>query len=364
MTLRVNNAAETGLKADSCDGEGRSESTEVRTYQCSVQLISDSPGQDTITEARAFLRANSKMPWYGREWNYGTKRDPFATCRSVKIRRNLNTFDVSATFSSEAEKKDEKPDEEGNPTDDPTKWRTELDIRYSQTAMAIDSAKFIGFSRPVNNNRLFPGRVGPIVNSAMQPLDVQHMKEVDTQTIRCTFYRAEWEQAEAQKFIGKVNSNPVLVLMPKLGFRANYPARTLKVREYGGRSEVANRKAFWSITIEVIYKPDGWLLEVLDTGFGTIVAPGEPKLPHRVGAIDPDPDSEAWESTTWSAPVIERMGNTPIEQAVDQNGNPIAVAGFLNGQGQMLPAGQDPVYLKYQIYDEVSFATLFALASA
>jgi len=183
------------------------------------------------------------------------------------------------------------------------------------------------------------------------------MKEVDTQTIRCTFYRAEWDQAEAAKFIGKVNSNPLLVAMPKLGFRANYPAGTLKVREYGGRSEIANRKAFWSITIEVIYKPDGWCVEVLGTGICTIVAPGEPKLPHRVGAIDPDPDSEQWESTTWSAPVIERMGNTPIEQAVDQNGNPIAVAGHLDGQGQMLPAGQEPVYLKYQIYEETSFST-------
>lgn len=351
MTLRVNNAAETGLRADSCDGEGRSESTEVRTYQCSVQLISDSPGQDTITEARAFLRANSKMPWYGREWNYGTKRDPFATCRSVKIRRNLNTFDVSATFSSEAEKKDEKPDNEGNPTDDPTKWRTELDIRYSQTAMAVDRAKFIGFSRPVNNNRLFPGRVGPIVNSAMQPLDVQHMKEVDTQTIRCTFYRAEWDQAEAQKFIGKVNSNGLLIAMPKLGFRANFPAQTLKVREYGGRSEVANRKAFWSVTIEVIYKPDGWLLEVLDSGFGTDLRPGKPK----VG----DPDGEVWTSVE-----LNLLGNTPVEQSVDKNGNPIAVAGLMDGQGDMLQAGQEPVYLKYQIYEETSFATLFALASA
>lgn len=351
MTLRVNNEAETGLKSDSCDGEGRSESTEVRTYQCSVQLISDSPGQDTITEARAFLRANPKMPWYGREWNYGTKRDPFATCRSIKIRRNLNTFDVSATFSSEAEKKDEKPDNEGNPTDDPTKWRTELDIRYSQTAMAVERATFIGFSRPVNNNRLFPGRVGPIVNSLMQQLDVQHMKEVDTQTIRCTFYRAEWDQAEAAKFIGKVNSNPLLVAMPKLGFRANYPAGTLKVREYGGRSEIANRKAFWSITLEVIYKPDGWLLEVLDTGFGTQLVPGEPKIG--------DPDGEVWTSVD-----LNLLGNTPVEQAVDVNGNPIAVAGHLDGAGKMLKPGQEPVYLKYQIYEETSFATLFALASA
>lgn len=338
------------LRVDEMDGEGRSEAEETRSYNVSVRLVSDANGSDTITEARAYLKANSNMPWYGRSWSLGSSRDPLATCRSVRVRRSHTTFDVTATYTTDTEKNEEKPDDKGNPSTDPLEWRTEMDISYSQTAMAIESATFRGFSRPAGNPWLVPGRVGPIVNSALQPLDVQHLKEVDIQLIRCTFNVKDWDQDRAQQYIGAVNNAPFLVLIPALNFRANFAARTCKVRQYGGRSMYTNRKAYWAVTLEMMVKLDGWRLNVLDSGFGNRMAPGDPK----VG----DPDNEVWTSVE-----LPDFGNIPIEQAVDENGNPMAVAGLLDGNGKLLKAGQQPVYLEYQIYRETSFAGLFALAS-
>jgi hypothetical protein len=342
------------LRADVCEGEGRSEVEESRSYTVTVRLVSDAEGADTVSEARAYLKANGNMPWYGRRWGFGTAKDPLATCRSVKITRLHNVFDVYATYTTDTEKKEEKPDNNGDPSDDPLKWRTQLDLSYSQTAMAIEKAKFLGYSIPAGNPWLQPGRIGPIVNSALQPLDVQHLKEVDIQIIRCTFNRREWDQAEAEKFIGKVNQNNVLVLMPAIGFRANFPKQTLKVRQYGGRNEFQNRKSYWAITLEVMYKPDTWVLEVLDSGFGIRNAPGDKKVDNSTHPADAE---------TWSVGELARIGNTPVTHAQDDNGFPMAVPANLDGNGQILPAGQDPVYLRYQIYPEVSFATLFALAS-
>ena len=338
------------LRVDEMDGEGRSEGEEKRNYSVSVRLLSDADGTDTITEARAYLKANSNMPWYGRSWSLGSSKDPLATCRSVRVRRAHNTFDVSATYSTDTDKNEEKPDDKGNPSTDPLKWRTETDISYSQTAMSIEEATFRGFSRPAGNPWLVPGRVGPIVNSALQPLDVQHLKEVDIQLIRCSFNVRDWDQDRAEDFIGAVNSAPFLVHIPAINFRANFVEQTCKVRQYGGRSMYTNRKAYWAVTLEMMVKLDGWRLEVIDSGFGTRNAPGDPK----VG----DPNNERWSSVE-----LAEIGFTPSTQAVDANGNPIAIAGMLDGNGNMLPPGQQPVYLEYQIYREVSFAGLFALAS-
>ena len=338
------------LRVDEMDGEGRSEGEETRSYNVSVRLLSDADGTDTITEARAYLKANSNMPWYGRSWSLGSSRDPLATCRSVRVRRSHNTFDVTANYTTDTEKNEEKPDDKGNPSTDPLEWRTEMDISYSQTAMAIEEAKFIGFSRPVQNALLVPGRYTPILNSAGQPLDVQHLMEVDIQLIRCTFNVREWDQERAAKFIGAVNDAPFLVHIPALNFRANFDSQTCKVRQYGGRSMYTNRKAYWAVTLEMMVKLGGWRLNVLDTGFGTRMAPGDPKIG--------DPDNEVWTSVQ-----LQELGNVPIEQAVDQNGNPMAVAGLLDGNGKLLKAGQKPVYLEYQLYFETSFAGLFALAS-
>jgi len=341
------------LRADVCEGEGRSEVEESRSYSVTVRLVSDAEGADTVSEARAYLKANGNLPWYGRRWGFGTAKDPLATCRSVKITRLHNVFDVYATYTTDTEKNEENPDDKGNPSTDPLEWRTEMDISYSQTAMAIEKARFRGFSRPVQNPWMIPQRFGPfvpILNSARQPLDVQHLEEVDVQVVRCTFNTKEWDQERAFQYIGCVNENDFLVHIPSINFRANFKAGTCKVRQYGGRSMFNNRRAYWAVTIEMMVKYSGWRLQVLDSGFGNRMAPGDPK----VG----DPDNEVWSSVE-----LPDFGNIPIEQAVDQNGNPMAVPGMLDGNGKLLKAGEQPVYLDYQIYPEISFAGLFALAS-
>lgn len=340
------------IKADSFEGEGRDEASETRSFTVGVQLISDAEGTDKYDEARAYLKANRSLPWYGRNWNFGTRADPFATCKSISISRNHNTFDVRATYSSSTERNQEKPNNDGDPTTDPLDWRTELDVSYSQTSVAIEAAKFTGFSRPVGNPFLIPGRLGPPVNSALQPFELQYMKEQSVQVIRCTFNRPDWDQDEGAKYIDKVNRDPFRVLIPSLNYNVMFPARQCKVRQYGGRSMFTNRIAYWQITIEMCVNPDGWRLQLLDRGFGVRMMAGDPKQNIHPADIE-----------QWSSADVLRFGNMPAAHVMGPNDEPMAVPGLLDGNGKLLAPGQQPVYLEYQIYDEISFNTLFALAS-
>lgn len=339
------------LKSDAFEGEGRDEATEVRSFTLGYQLISDD-ATDTYAEARAYLKANSSLPWYGRRWKVGTRGDSQATCRSISITRNHTTFDVRATYNTQSERNQEKPDTNGEPTTDPLRWRPELDISYAQTSVAIEAAEFTGFSRPVGNPFLLPGRRGPPVNSALQPFELQYMREQSVQVFRCTFNREEWDQAEGAKYIDRVNNAPFRVLIPSCNFNVFFPIRQCKVRQYGGRSMFTNGVKYWAITIEMAINPDGWRLQLLDRGFGVRMRPGDQK--QNIHPADAE---------TWSSVEVLQFGNLPAAHVMGPNDEPMAVPGLLNGNGQLLTPNEPPVYLEYKIYEEISFATLFALAS-
>lgn len=303
----------------------------------------------TFTDVYAYLRSSSALPYHGRAFQHETFRDAAAQCVSIEpepAAGSQNAWDVRAVYESTKPPKQEQPDsQKGDATEDPFRWRRECNVSWSQTSIAVEKATFRGFSRPVASRFLQPGRVGPMVNSALAPLDVQHLAELDTQTISISKYVPEWNNQTAQFWIGAVNKADFDFQLRELKGKFSFDAYTLKVRNFGATSDFINGKTAWKQTIELSYNPLGWRLSVLDSGFGPRQAVGDRKQ----GATS--------NSTKVTATDVAKYG--AVGAFVDANGNPSAMPRLLDGDGQELSAGREPVFLIYQIYErEANFGQL------
>ena len=89
-----------------------------------------------------------------------------------------------------------------------------------------------------------------------------------------------------------------------------------------------NGAAFWQITYTLAVKRDTWDVKVLDAGYAELD-------PGSVGAGVPP---------HW-VKIVDDFGHEPTE--------PVP----LNGSGRRLTPGDDPVYLSFRVYREVSYAT-------
>lgn len=302
----------------------------------------------TFSDVYSYLRSSSAMPYHGRAFQHETFRDATAKCVSIEpepVSGSQDSWDVRAIYESTKPPKQERPDnQQGDATEDPFQWRRECNVSWSQTSIGIEKAIFRGFSRPIGNRFLRPGRVGALVNSALQPLDVQHLMELDTQTITISKYVPQWNNQTAQFWIGAVNKADFDFQLRDLNGRFSFDALTLKVRNFGATSDFINGKTAWKQTIELSYNPLGWRLSVLDSGFG----------PRQMLS------DRKYKSTTGeriSAADVQKNGGVGV--FTDENGNPTSVPRLLNGDGEELPAGQDPVFLIYQIYErEANFGQL------
>ncbi len=321
-----------------CTGRGNGKSDPNVSYSVNWRL-SEWTGDALPTFADVFshLRSDSTLPWFGRKFKYREYSDNSAICVAVEPEpadaAGGDVWDVRATYESLKPEKQEQPDGNGEFTEDVFKWRRECSVSWSQTAAAIEKGTFRGFSRPVGNPHLRVGRVGPLVNSAIQPFDVQHMREEDWQTITIAKHVPKWDNDDARAWIGAVNDVGFNFTLNDLRGVFRFPQRTLKVRNFGATSDYINGKECWRQQIELVYRPDGWRLQILDTGFS-----------ERRFAGDHKPDG----TLVSNSDVIQ---NGKWEAFKDENDYPAATAHLLDGNGQRLPPNAEPVYLIYQIYE-------------
>lgn len=100
-------------------------------------------------------------------------------------------------------------------------------------------------------------------------------------------------------------------------------AKTWRCEDISAERKFEEGIFYWQRSFLFVYNPDGWNpYEVLDQGAGYRASPGDTKL------------------TKFFA-----------------NGSPLP-KGHLNGAGGMLPVGDNPVYLHFEIYDELDFGAL------
>lgn len=158
----------------------------------------------------------------------------------------------------------------------------------------------------------------PILNSAKLPFDPPIMLEVSRPIVTVTFNKPSFAIADAEYIQDAVNSDTWYGMAP----------RTLRLVGIEGSSVQENGFAFWQITYTLAIKRDTWDVKPLDAGYAEL-----------------DPGSVGAEIPAHWVKIVDDFGKEPTEAVP------------LNGSGRKLSPDDDPVYLEFRVYREISYAT-------
>lgn len=298
----------------------------------------DDPGDTPDVVLRHFLRSRS-LPWIGRPYKFGNGFDRLSVCRNIDVRMVDNSgghFVADARFESLVQEEEEDDKEQK----DPFRWHDEIEVSYTQQAVAVEKAKFLGFTG-VSNPYMPIKKELPLTNSALVPLDPPLEKELDIKVIRITKVVRNYDDQIADRFNGTINSDQVVINKPAYGFRTTIPSFNGRMKVIGGSFQIENGIKFWRQTIEVHVTPNplGWTSEVLDVGFDELYRSGD-TLPGG-GAVN--------------ATTTNNRGYL-YNKILGRDGTPVTSPMLLNGKGKQLTPGAQPVYGRWSIYKEVSWA--------
>ena len=287
-------------------------------------------GTDSPREVMDYFKADKSLPWPGRAFA-ANGFDNSSTCSQISadyVEASGDTFLVTATYTPESgEGKQQRPDKDGKMTDDPTKWRDEIDIGSTQMFLPMEFATYVG-PRP-RNEFLKPGRFQAVTNSAGEPFDPLPEYELDITVLRITKYGEAWNEDFIAPYRGTINKDHVRINKPNYNFFFQFGPFQGKMKEWAGTAGFANEKVYWKHNIELHVSPVGWRFPLLDKGTTTI-------------GRDPD------DATNYGK----------VIRLKDQSDYPLTSPILLNGNGEALPKGQDPVVLLYARYSEVNYSDI------
>jgi hypothetical protein len=327
---------------------GHAKSDEV-TYDAPyiVKVSSAADGPATIF---AYLRANSSQPWLGRSFSYGNDSDVSAICKEIsqpqraKGHDGLWTFD--AKYSTKLDSSDQKPDNNGEPTDVPMDWRPEVRVSRATHEQPCDKAIYRGgFLHAIPIATI--GLSYCPMNSALQVYDPPLVKDFSRLTFSCRFWRQFYNADQAQMLFDSVNSDAVTFqsYIPIIGTFGQY---TLKVGDIRGNPQRESRELFgvrvmldyYEIEMEVQYNRDGWREKVVDRGNRRIIQEGQ--LDGFGGSI--------------SMTDIISGKQAPNAVILGKDGHPVASPILLDGAGNALVDNRNPIQITWQKYVELFYS--------
>jgi hypothetical protein len=247
---------------------------------------------------------------------------------------------VVGTYESPGRPQDhhDGTDDNGKPTKDPLKFHDEIEISYAQHTRPMEKAKLISPAIP----GVAQGVWGPVRNSAGAVFAPPLERDNSRFTLKITKNKASYPSNQADNYRDAVNSDTFTISKSKLGFTRTFQKYTVKMKNIGGRLQFQNDVVFWPVVYEMEIDTEfGWRFDVLDKGLAASARAGDPD--GRGGTI--------------SNSDIQR-GQPQMRRLVDAAGVPLSEPVLLDGKGQPLAPGADPVYLTYQGYDELSFGAL------
>jgi hypothetical protein len=291
---------------------------------------------DTALEVLEYFRGNG--PWIGSPFQYSSAFTTDAICTDVDaqpIQNSGGMFFVTAKFSSPSggddENNNDKKDKDGNKTDDPLQWHDEIDVSTTQVSCPIEYATYLG-PNPANEF-LRPGLIArDPCNSAGVPFDPLPEYELDITVLRITKYTASWDDALIAPYRGTINSDQFVINKPDYNFSMTVPIIQGKIKQWSGNFHFQDKKKYWKQTIELHINPLGWRFPLLDRGTTKTV-------------VDDNPAN-----ATYGFKIPKRL--------VDASNIPLTEPQKLDGNGNLLRAGRDPVYLLYGKYTEVPYANI------
>jgi hypothetical protein len=334
-------SADLSQEGTGLSGSGLSAANARRTYHANYVVVTDDP-TTSPKAVEAHFKATTSLPWYGRTWKWsGTAadRDTTAICNKFEVTyrpRSAGVFDVRVQFEpQDKENQQQKPDTNGDLTDDPLLWIEEIVVNYTQLVIPSEKAIFRGFDPPnIVNPFLADGDKLPPCNSALVTFDPAPERIVPIKVVR--FVRWVPSLIAAEEYQGTINNDEYTInkLIP-YNFRQVVPKYHGLIKNVGGHVEYINRRFLWKREIELWINPLSWIDQYLDEGDMTRRKPGDPK-----------PGGGTWSLTDFA------VGEPFVARMRDHRGQVITKPTNLNGNGLPLEDPKKPVYLKWQNYDD------------
>jgi hypothetical protein len=172
-------------------------------------------------------------------------------------------------------------------------------------------------------NAVFDNDNNAIVNSANQPFDPALTVTYVDETISISYQTTLEQSASFNGVRGKVNSGSVTLNLP--GISRSFDTRTVKCvdAEQSGSIPLNDGTATYTVTINLLVRTDGFTENVLDAGYYTT------------------------------------DDNDELVQIKDKNGDLLSAPALLDGDGDELAPGAQPVFLTFNIEQEADFTAFF-----
>lgn len=341
-------------KGPRAKGEGKVSGLERWTYGVTYQVEVDSVECPPKVVSDYFKRT-STLPWFGRKWKFNGTSDAGAICSEIDVQyieKSSVWFTVDCTFTplEGDEPPDTRPEEteEGEPVEDPLRWRKEISITSSQSSFPVQEAIFRGFDPPnIANPFLRVGMKTPPVNSAIVPFDPPPEFDRSFVILRVAKrWPAFDEQIDGDPWRDLVNNEPFFINWPIAKLKLRIPAFRGRIKAVNATSQFENNIQNWRVETEVWIHPISWREHLAD--LGTV---------RRKGIGDPD-----GAGGIISVDDVDDPGIPDHEQIKDGAGYPLMSPVLLDGNGQPIKlngAGdrprKPPVWLNYQFYKEGRF---------
>jgi len=287
----------------------------------------------------------------GDKYQFGNDSDRLAKCKSLRPDRVADTrlrFTITATFDNDQgggdgnKNQDQKPDTNGNYTDDPFQWRPEISISPVTVQVPVEFATLRTELTELGFGLGKVGNLGPVMNSAGTVIDPPITKDHRQKLLRVTKYFTKYP-SEFDEFEEKVNSDNFVVNLPGL-IRAYKPFCVL----------FEPFQATWKLQT----KKDGTLIDYWEADLSFLI---DEVRTHRVTITDRGihklvaPGDDNGRGGTYSAGDFPG-GVAPVVRMLDPEGMPITEPVLFNGKGKPAPPGRVPFFITYSVYGEVSFA--------
>lgn len=320
-----------------------SRDNELSEYTAVFKVTTDD-ALDQPNVILAYFKNTASLPYLGDQYAYGNDFNANSLCkriRPVRERGSAHHWQVTVDYEPPGGGEQEKPSkvEDGKTTKDPRQWADEINISHTTVRVPVWKAIHRG-----GIEYLEDGEEMPPSNSALDVFDPPLEKQIHIRVVRITRYQLQYDGVTAGNWLGWVNNDAKVIDKIVPYYHDIWQPHCSYFAEFGGSSEFINGASVWKNTAEFHVHPFTWWEDVIDRGLYVKLEAG---------------DNDGRGGTISNSDFVD--GRPKNRRIVDHEGRPMTEPQLLNGRGKLLePAfpASDPVWIRYQIYGEKSFAAL------
>ncbi len=342
------------VKAGWSATDGADDHSYTVNYEVTVSDQSDGPWV-----VLAYTGGTDPLPLINATLSAGNDTSSELVCVSrtpTKKTEHADIWVVACRYANRKGEEGQERDENGEITDDPLRWRKQLDWGFVSRQKPIEKALWVGNSdgsQGVNahyDRRAFTP--GPLVNSAEQPMP-QQMMDDNRAVVRITRWEGLVRPQLLRRFKDAINDKAFSIRqfnfpdaqgnldlifdMKVLPFEAKM--RDIRLSEVE-RTVDGRRQIYFRMTYEL-------MIDVENTW--------QPQYPDKgrvMSGVEGQPDQRGG----FIGPLTEGQANQ--QRILDAQGRQMTGDVLLDGWGKINPPKADTIYSKWDVYKHMDFAEL------